>query len=51
VAGWTGWRLDVLVGVTEVDVRVDVEGDLDLRGFFGFPDGLRPGYDDVRILR
>lgn len=37
------------LGIDLEGVRVDVEGDLDLRGFFGFAEGIRPGYDDVRI--
>lgn len=37
------------LGIDLEGVRVDVEGDLDLRGFFGFTDGVRPGYHDVRI--
>jgi len=51
-----------LVGITEVDIRtgahtfrVDeppalrVEGDLDIRGFFGFDDTVRPGFTAVRV--
>ena len=26
-----------------------VEGDLDIRGFFGFNDGVRPGFSAVRV--
>jgi uncharacterized OsmC-like protein len=31
------------------DVQVDVEGDLDMRGFFGSEDGVRPGFGEVRV--
>jgi uncharacterized OsmC-like protein len=31
------------------DVQVDVEGDLDVRGFFGLEDGVRPGFGEVRV--
>ena len=31
------------------DIAVDVEGDLDLRGFFGFDDAVRPGFGGVRV--
>jgi uncharacterized OsmC-like protein len=30
-------------------VTVTVEGDLDLHGFFGFADAVRPGFTDVRV--
>ena len=32
------------------DVAVDVEGDLDVRGFFGLDDEVRPGFTDVRVV-
>lgn len=31
------------------DVEVKVEGDLDLRGFFGLDDTIRSGFNDVRV--
>lgn len=31
------------------DVRVEVEGDLDVRGFFGFDDAVRSGFTEVRL--
>ncbi len=31
------------------DIAVDVEGDLDVRGFFGFDDAARPGFGEVRV--
>jgi putative redox protein len=37
------------LGIVLEGVQVDVEGDLDLRGFFGFAEGVRPGYKDVRV--
>ena len=30
-------------------ITVDVEGDLDVRGFLGFDDAVRPGFGDVRL--
>jgi uncharacterized OsmC-like protein len=30
-------------------ITVDVEGDLDVRGFLGFDDAVRPGFGDVRV--
>lgn len=31
------------------DVHVEVEGDLDVHGFFGFDDAVRPGFTGVRL--
>jgi uncharacterized OsmC-like protein len=31
------------------DVRVEIEGDLDVRGFFGLREGVRPGLGAVRV--
>ncbi|WP_020669352.1 OsmC family protein [Amycolatopsis nigrescens] len=37
------------LGVPLDSVRVTVDGDLDLHGFFGFTEGTRPGFNDVRV--
>lgn len=37
------------LGIPLDDVAVDVEGDLDVRGFFGLDDGVRPGFGEVRV--
>ena len=37
------------LGVTLDSITVRVEGDLDLRGFFGVDDGVRPGLSAVRV--
>ncbi len=37
------------LGVPLDGVTVDVEGDLDVRGFLGFDDAVRPGFGDVRL--
>lgn len=39
----------VQLGIPLDDVRVDVEGDLDVRGFFGFDSAVRPGFGEVRL--
>jgi uncharacterized OsmC-like protein len=39
----------VQLGIPLDDVAVDVEGDLDVRGFFGLDDAVRPGFTDVRV--
>lgn len=31
------------------DIAVDVEGDLDVRGFFGLDDAVRPGFGEIRV--
>jgi uncharacterized OsmC-like protein len=31
------------------DVQIETEGDLDVRGFFGLRDDVRPGFGDVRV--
>ncbi|MDQ4116345.1 MAG: OsmC family protein [Actinomycetota bacterium] len=38
------------LGIPLDDVHVDVEGDLDVRGFFGLDDDVRPGFGDVRLV-
>lgn len=37
------------LGIALDDVEVSVEADLDLRGFFGLDDGVRPGFTGVRV--
>ncbi|MDQ3827394.1 MAG: OsmC family protein [Actinomycetota bacterium] len=37
------------LGIPLDDVQVEAEGDLDVRGFFGLQDGVRPGFGDVRV--
>lgn len=37
------------LGVALESVRVEVEGDLDVRGFFGIDDAVRPGFGAVRL--
>ncbi|MBN9746325.1 OsmC family peroxiredoxin [Amycolatopsis sp. A1MSW2902] len=37
------------LGIPLDAVRVKVDGDLDLHGFFGFDESTRPGFSDVRV--
>lgn len=37
------------LGIELTALEVTVEGDLDVRGFFGFHDGVRPGFTAVRV--
>jgi uncharacterized OsmC-like protein len=39
----------VRLGIPLADVEVDVEGDLDVRGFFGLDSAVRPGFGEVRV--
>ena len=41
------WAEQLGIGFDTLSVRV--EGDLDIRGFFGFDDRVRPGFSAVRI--
>lgn len=37
------------LGIPFDSIRVETEGDLDVRGFFGFDDAVRPGFGEVRL--
>ena len=37
------------LGIALEGVDVEAEGDLDVRGFFGLDDGVRPGFGAVRL--
>ncbi|KAA0023960.1 OsmC family protein [Antrihabitans cavernicola] len=37
------------LGITFDDIAIDAEGDLDVRGFFGLDDDVRPGFTAVRV--
>ena len=36
-------------GIKLDEVESEVEGDLDLRGFFAISDEVRPGYEEIRV--
>jgi hypothetical protein len=36
-------------GIKLDEVESKLEGDLDLRGFFGMTDEVRPGYEEIRV--
>ncbi|MGA9872436.1 MAG: OsmC family protein [Rhodococcus sp. (in: high G+C Gram-positive bacteria)] len=38
------------LGITVDDITARAEGDLDLRGFFGFDDNVRAGFGEVRVV-
>lgn len=37
------------LGVALDSVRIEAEGDIDLLGFFGIDDDVRPGFGDIRL--
>lgn len=37
------------LGIELDDVEIEVDADLDLRGFFGLDETVRPGFGDVRV--
>ena len=39
----------VRLGLTVDDLRIEAEGDLDVRGFFGLDESVRPGFGEVRV--
>jgi uncharacterized OsmC-like protein len=41
------WAVEL--GIPLDDVSVQVEGDLDVRGFFGLDPAVRPGFGEVRV--
>jgi hypothetical protein len=36
-------------GIKLEEVESELEGDLDLRGFFGISEEVRPGYQEIRV--
>lgn len=38
------------LGIVVDDISAKAEGDLDVRGFFGFDDNVRPGFGEVRVV-
>ncbi|QII02259.1 OsmC family protein [Rhodococcoides fascians A21d2] len=38
------------LGIVVDDIKAKAEGDLDVRGFFGFDDDVRPGFGEVRVI-
>jgi uncharacterized OsmC-like protein len=37
------------LGIPLDRVRIETEGDLDVRGFFGIDDAVRPGFGEIRV--
>ncbi|BBY34664.1 hypothetical protein MMIN_27250 [Mycolicibacter minnesotensis] len=48
VVTWRYWAEKLGITVDEITGRA--EGDLDVRGFFGLDDAVRPGFKEVRVV-
>ncbi|MGH3564124.1 MAG: OsmC family protein [Mycobacterium sp.] len=48
IVTWRFWAEKLGIAVEDITARA--EGDLDVRGFFGFDDAVRPGFGEVRVV-
>jgi uncharacterized OsmC-like protein len=48
IVTWRFWAEKLGIAVDDITVRA--EGDLDVRGFFGLDDSVRPGFGEVRMM-
>lgn len=48
IVTWRFWAEEM--GIAVENIRARAEGDLDVRGFFGFDDAVRPGFSEVRVV-
>lgn len=48
IVTWRFWAEKL--GITVDDISARAEGDLDVRGFFGFDDSVRSGFGEVRVM-
>ncbi|MCV7079777.1 OsmC family protein [Mycobacterium szulgai] len=48
IVTWRFWAQQLGIAVEEITARA--EGDLDVQGFFGFDDGVRAGFQQVRVV-
>lgn len=48
IVTWRFWAEKLGVAVDQISGRA--EGDLDVRGFFGIDDAVRPGFSQVRVV-
>lgn len=47
IVTWRVWAEKLGIAFDEISARA--EGDLDVRGFFGLDDGVRAGFEEVRV--
>lgn len=48
IVTWRFWAEKLGIAVEDISARA--EGDLDVRGFFGFDDAVRAGFSEVRVV-
>jgi uncharacterized OsmC-like protein len=48
IVTWRIWAEKL--GIVVDEITAHAEGDLDVQGFFGFDDAVRPGFTDVRLV-
>ncbi len=48
IVTWRFWAQKLGIAVDDITARA--EGDLDVRGFFGTDDSVRPGFGEVRVV-
>ncbi|HEX7323227.1 MAG TPA: OsmC family protein [Mycobacterium sp.] len=48
IVTWRMWAEKL--GITVDGISARAEGDLDVRGFFGLDDAVRPGFSEVRVV-
>jgi uncharacterized OsmC-like protein len=48
IVTWRIWAEKLGIAVDEITARA--EGDLDVQGFFGLDDAVRPGFSEVRVV-
>jgi uncharacterized OsmC-like protein len=48
IVTWRFWAEKLGIAVDNIKARA--EGDLDVRGFFGLDDSVRPGFSEVRVV-
>ena len=48
IVTWRFWAEKLGIAVEDISARA--EGDLDVRGFFGFDDAVRAGFGEVRVV-
>ncbi len=48
IVTWRFWAERLGIAVDGISARA--EGDLDVRGFFGFDEAVRPGFSEVRVV-
>jgi uncharacterized OsmC-like protein len=48
IVTWRVWAEKLGIAVDDISARA--EGDLDVRGFFGFDDAVRAGFSEVRVV-